>query len=97
MAAAAGVQQTYGIESLVAEVEKRVLQSSCAAGERTETAVVQATTALQQASEQTKKAVVDAGQSARQAFAASVETARADLAAQLTGLLGGMSLSCCSA
>ena len=89
MAAAAGVQQTYGIESLVAEVEKRVLQSSCAAGERTETAVVQATTALQQASEQTKKAVVDAGQSARQAFAASVETARADLAAQLTGLLGG--------
>lgn len=89
MAAAAGVQQTYGIESLVAEVEKRVLQSSCAAGERTETAVVQATTALQQASEQTKKAVIDAGQSARQAFAASVETVRADLAAQLTGLLGG--------
>ena len=89
MAAAAGVQQTYGIESLVAEVEKRVIQSSAAAGERTETAVARATAALQQASEQTKKAVVDAGQTARTAFAASVDTARQELAAQITSLLGG--------
>lgn len=89
MAAAAGVQKTYGIESLVAEVEQRVLQSSSAAGERTEAAVLQATAALERASEQTKKAVVDAGQSARTAFAASVEVARSDLAAQISGLLGG--------
>lgn len=89
MAAAAGVQQTYGIESLVAEVEERVLRSTSTAGDRTEAAAQQATVALEQASEQTKKAVVDAGQGARTAFAASVESARSELVGQIAHLFGG--------
>ncbi|WP_375429684.1 Fis family transcriptional regulator [uncultured Friedmanniella sp.] len=89
MSAAAGVQQTYGIESLVAEVEKRASQAATSAAERTNTAVNQATEALLQASQLTKTAVVDAGQSARTTFAASVVAARDDLLAQVTSLLGG--------
>lgn len=89
MAAAAGVQQTYGIESLVAEVEKRATQATTNAAERTSTTVNQATEALLQASELTKRVVVDAGQTARTAFAASVESARDEFMAQLGGLLGG--------
>ena len=89
MAAAAGVQERYGIESLVAEVEKRSAQLATSAAERTEAAVTQASTLLEKASEQTKRAVVEASQAARTAFSQSVETARGDLAAQLTALLGG--------
>lgn len=89
MAAAAGVQQSYGIESLVAEVEKRATQAATSAAERTNTAVTRATEALLQASQLTKTAVVDAGLSARTTFAASVVAARDDLLAQVTSLLGG--------
>lgn len=89
MAAAGGVQEAYGIESLVAEVEKRSTQAAAAAADRTEAAVIKASMALEKASEQTKRAVVEAGQTARTAFAQSVATARDDLGAQIATLLGG--------
>lgn len=89
MAAAAGVQERYGIESLVAEVEKRSTDMATSAADRTELAVTQATSALQRASEETKKAVVDAGQTARDAFGRAVEAARGELKTQLSTLFGG--------
>lgn len=73
----------------MAEVEKRGLQMTAASAERTEATVTEATRALPQSSEQTRKAVVDAGQTARVAFAESVDNARAELVAQVTSLLGG--------
>lgn len=59
------------------------------AAERTEAVVTQASTALQRASEETKKAVVEAGQTARDTFGRSVEAARGELSTQLSVLLGG--------
>lgn len=89
MSAAAGHQESYGIEQLVAEVEQRSTQASVAASERTEAAVIQASTLMEKASEQTKRAVVDAGTTAQKAFASSVETAHKELSTQISTLLGG--------
>ncbi len=89
MTAAAGVEQSYGIEALVAEVEKRSTRAAVDAADRTTAAVTQATTALEKASEQAKRAVVDAGSTARRAFTESVEAARTELAGQIAALVGG--------
>lgn len=89
LTAAAGVQQTYGIEALVAEVEQRSSKAACDAAERTSEAVSQAAAVLQKASEQAKVAVVDAGSPARKSFTESVESAQQELANRITALLGG--------
>lgn len=89
MTAAAGVEQQYGIEALVAEVEQRSTKAAADAAHRTSAAVAQATSALTTASDQAKTAVVEAGTTARRAFTESVDAARVELAGQITALLGG--------
>lgn len=89
MTSAAGIEQQYGIEALVAEVEQRSTKAAADAADRTTDAVTQATSALTKASDQAKTAVVEAGTTARRAFAESVDTARVELAGQITALLGG--------
>lgn len=89
MTAAAGVDQQYGIEALVAEVEQRSTKAAVDAAHRTSEAVTQATSALTTASDQAKTAVVEAGTTARRAFAESVDAARVELAGQIATLLGG--------
>lgn len=89
LAAAAGVQQRYGIEALVAEVEHRSTEAAACAAERTAAAVTQASTRMEQATEASRRAILEAGTSARTAFAGSVASAQQDLSAQIGALLGG--------
>lgn len=73
----------------MAEVEKRSTQASISAAERTERAVVEASSLLARASEEVKKTVVDAGATARASFTESAASASKDLGAKIAALVGG--------
>jgi hypothetical protein len=86
---AGGVQQTYDLKELVAEVGERTAQTSERAAEATDVAITKAASAMEAAAAQARKAITEAGELARTEFGTNVEVARTSLAAEINRLLGG--------
>lgn len=89
MSAAGGVQSTYGIEALVAEVEQRSTKAAADAAARTARVVTDASAALTKASTDAQQLISEAGARSRTSFVQSVDSARTELSRQLAELLGG--------
>ena len=89
MSAAGDVQQRYGIETLVAEVEQRTSQASQDAAERTTRAVTEASAAFEKVSEQTRRASEEISRRARHDLSNDVNAAFATVKAQLAALFDG--------
>jgi hypothetical protein len=86
---AGGVQQTYDLKDLVAEVGERTAQTSKHAAEATDAAIAKAAHAMEVAAAQTRTAIGEAGKLAREDFRTNVEVARTSLTAEINRLLGG--------
>ncbi|MGO1971412.1 MAG: hypothetical protein ACTH2Q_00490 [Propionibacteriaceae bacterium] len=89
MTAASGVQQSYSLDALVAEVEERSTHVVQTAAAQTTTAVEAVAKVLEQSTEKTRKAVNDAGKTAQKSFVDAVSDVQRQLTEQLATLLGG--------
>ena len=88
---AGGVQQSYDIKDLVTEVSERTQQSSKRSAEATGAMVTKAAHDMASVSEQTRKAIGQAAESARKDFGDQLDNARRVRSAELQRLLGGES------
>ena len=89
IATAGGVQQTYDLKDLVAEVGERTAQTSQRAAEATDIAITKATSAMESASAQARKAIAEAGEVTRKDFSSNVDAARRMLATEIQRVVGG--------
>jgi hypothetical protein len=89
IAAAGGVQQTYDLKDLVAEVSERTEQTSLRAVEATDAAIAKATKAMEAASTHARKAISEAGELARKDFSGNVDAVRRTLATEIQRVVGG--------
>ncbi|MDQ2883178.1 MAG: Fis family transcriptional regulator [Actinomycetota bacterium] len=86
---AGGVQDTFNLERLVADVGARTAESTSKAADTTTEVVNRATEARQKASSEAKNAIAEAGKDARQSFTDNVDSARKSLLDEVHRLVGG--------
>ena len=86
---AGGVQDTFNLERLVADVGTRTAESTTKAVDTTTEVVNRATETMEKAWSDAKKAIAEAGKDARQSFADNVDGARKSLLEEVHRLVGG--------
>lgn len=86
---AGGVQQTYDLRSLVAEVGERTAETTHRSAEVTRGAMLKAAEAMEAASTQTRRAIGESADLARKDFTSNVEAAQRTLSTEMQRLVGG--------